>query len=50
VQLIVILIPTLHPFFTVTALNAVQWVTVVLASVAPLAVVEITKAIQKVRA
>lgn len=50
VQLIVILIPTLHPFFTVTALNAVQWVTVVLASVAPLAVVEITKAIQKSRA
>ena len=50
VQLIVVLIPALHPFFTVTALNAVQWVTVVLASVAPLAVVEITKAVQKARA
>ncbi|WP_455129374.1 cation-translocating P-type ATPase [Pseudoramibacter alactolyticus] len=43
VQLIVIFVPGLHLFFRVRMLAPMQWLTVALAALAPLVVVEVTK-------
>lgn len=49
-QLIVILVPALHPFFKLTSLNPIEWWIIIIASLTPLVVVEIVKAIQRAMA
>lgn len=44
-QLSVILIPAAHPIFSVTYLNAAEWVILIVASLMPLLIVEIIKAV-----
>ena len=44
-QLIVLLVPFLQPIFHITPLTGIEWVVVVLLSLVPLVVSEITKAI-----
>ncbi len=46
-QLSVILIPVAHPIFSVTFMNAQQWLIVIGASLAPLVIVEFTKLCQR---
>ena len=46
-QLIVIFVPALHPFFNVTTMNMSEWGVIIAAALAPLVIVEIMKFIER---